>query len=369
MKIKKFTAKDIKEGKRLVIEELGEEAVILSNRVLKDSDGEEFIEIVAALDDAGLKSKPQFGNEITETKSAVNRFTTKTQAQHGNEIILQEIDNLKEMISEIGDSIKFRNTASMSSALSKLYKKLRNVDINEELALRIVSRISVAGAVNDYDEAVFEARKILLDGIEISKPLQKTGKTKIVMLVGTTGSGKTATLVKLAIITKLVFNASNLIVSADNYKVGAGEQLETFSTIASIPFRAAYSPEDLRNILDEKDKRDFIFIDTTGFSQKNSEQLKSLNDYIKAASPDMIILTLPATVSGLHAASVLDKMKSVAIDSLIITKTDESESIASVLSIIREYKIPISYIANGVKIPEDIQPADKVILGKLSLKD
>jgi len=56
MKIKKLIANNIKEGKQKVIEELGEEAVILSNRTIIDpKTSKEVVEIVAAIDDTEQK--------------------------------------------------------------------------------------------------------------------------------------------------------------------------------------------------------------------------------------------------------------------------------------------------------------------------
>lgn len=370
MKIKKYTAKDFKEGKRLVLEELGEDAVILSNRAFKDSEtGEDRIEIVAALDEAVAKPQQVQPKESRDLPVSNIRQITKAVGTHSNELILSELDTLKNMISEIGDSIKFRNTAAMGSSVSKLYKRMRSLEIPDDQALRIVNRISAIVGLNDYQEAIYEARKILLEGLEIGKPLQKSVKSRLVMFIGTTGSGKTASLVKLAIISKIVLNANSLIVSADTYKVGASEQLETFASIAAIPFRSSFSNDDLTNIIKENSGKDFIFLDTTGVSQKDNEQVEQIIETIKLLNPDLVFLTLPATISSLTANSVLSAVKSIAVDSIILTKTDESESIGSLIQVIKSFKLPISYVTTGVKIPEDIQPADRIILGKLAISE
>lgn len=370
MKIKKFTAKDIKEGKRMVVEELGEDAVILSNRIFKDPNtSEELIEIVAALDESALKPRKEAVKEYSDTSTSNIRQISKAVGTHNNEIVLSELDSIKNMIAEIGDSIKFRNTASMGTSMSKLYKRMRTLDITEDQALRIVNRITSLGNINDYQEALFEARKLLVEGVEIGKTLQKSIKTNVVMFIGTTGSGKTATLVKLAIISKIVLGANSLIVSADTYKVGASEQLETYSSIASIPFRSSFSNNELSDIIKENSAKDFIFIDTTGISQKDKEQVEQLIETVKTVSPDFLYLTIPATISGLNANSVFEALSTIPIDGAIITKSDEAEAIGALVNSIKSYKIPISYITNGVKIPEDILPADRIILGKLSLKE
>jgi flagellar biosynthesis protein FlhF len=370
MKIKKFTANDIKEGKRQVVEELGPDAVILSNRIYKDPQtGEDAVEIVAAIDETIPKSKGTNLREKIEQPINSIKNLNKSIGTHSNELILGELDLIKNMLFEISDSIKFRNTASMGTIFSKLYKKLRTLEISEEQSLRIINRIISYGNITDIQEAVYEARKILIEGIEIGKPLQKNVKSQIIMFIGTTGSGKTASLVKLAIISKIISGASSIIISADTYKVGAAEQLETFSNIASIPFKSSFTNDDLKQIIKENHNNDYIFIDTTGFSQKDEEQLIQLSEMVKIVNPDLIYLTLPAVISELTANSVLNAVKSIPIDSIIITKTDEAETIGGLINVIKSNKIPVSYITNGIKIPEDIQPADRIILGKLSIKD
>ncbi len=372
MKIKKFTAKDIKEGKRLVFEELGDDAVILSNRTFKDSNGNVAVEIVAAIDESINKEAARAKKVVKENVESTNVMMSRLSKQNvanNNEIIMGELDIIKTMISEISDNIKFKNLATLGNLYSLVYKKLRKLDINEEESLRIVNRLSNIGNIKEIDEAVYEARKILLEGIELGKTIQKSNKCRVILFVGTNGSGKTLTLVKLAIISKLIQNANSLIVSADSYKVGAAEQLETYSSIAGISYRTSYSNDELLKIISDNKTKDFIFVDSTGFTQKDKEQLSQITDLSKMIAPDIIYLTIPATISELNAKSVLSNLKSITIDGIIITKTDESETIASLLTAIKNYKLPISYLTSGVKIPDDIEPAEKVILGKLAIKD
>ena len=58
MRIKKITAKNLAEGKQLIKEKLGEDAVILSTRTVKDDkNNTEILEIVAAIDNKKEQTK------------------------------------------------------------------------------------------------------------------------------------------------------------------------------------------------------------------------------------------------------------------------------------------------------------------------
>ena len=85
--------------------------------------------------------------------------------------------------------------------------------------------------------------------------------------------------------------------SADTYKVGGSEQLQTYASIAGIPFEAVYNPEDLRGLLSKENKRDFVFVDTIGRNPKTKDHIEGLKDYIKASKPDAIYIVHSSTAS------------------------------------------------------------------------
>ena len=277
MKIKKYIATSMKDGKDQVLRELGEDAVILSTRTSPNPQGGQIVEIVAAIDDNVASKTSNKTNQIIEKKKFIE--TTKAQqlsakatvaptTDASTQALSREVNDIKKMLFEVADLVKYKYTGNHTPVLTKIHKTLIDNEVSEEIALKITSKINALDISNNAKEAVFEARNTLIEDIETTQAIEKSSKRQVILFVGSTGGGKTTSLVKIAVICKLVLNANILIVSADAYKVGGIEQLQTYSSIAAIPFVAAYSTDELREIVDRELDRDFIFIDTTGKNHK-----------------------------------------------------------------------------------------------------
>jgi flagellar biosynthesis protein FlhF len=366
----------MKEAMAQMRTELGEDAVILSTRTMASQGASgTAVELVAALDSeipgaATAPLRPIISSLKTQAEASADENTEKplkTPESHASPLLQQaafsqlqnELLSLREMLSDVSDNVRYRYSAALGPMYSRIFKKLRAEDISEETALQIVGELSSKGPHQDITEAITQARHILLNHISIAEPLQNNGKRKVVLCVGTTGSGKTTTIAKLAVLMKLVFKTNVLIISADSYKVGGAEQLQTFAAIAGIPFQVAYSTQELRQILRQETQRDFIFIDTTGRSQQNKAQMNDLTATAEAATPDITYLIQSATTSEATIKQVLKSFKSIQPDALILTKLDEAASLGGIIDALEENKLPLAYLCNGQQIPDDIEPASR----------
>ena len=107
MRIKKFRARNLQEGKQKVRTELGDEAIILSTRVIPPSppNMEEMIELVAALD---TKVEPK-----TTLAKPEEKYTTKSEEISKQDIInitgeiFKEIASLKTLFWHLSDKITY----------------------------------------------------------------------------------------------------------------------------------------------------------------------------------------------------------------------------------------------------------------------
>ncbi len=379
MKIKKYIATSMKDGKDQVMRELGEDAVILSTRTSPNPQGGEIVEIVAAIDDSAMKKTSAQTNQIIEKKKFIESnkaqsLSTKnippaSSSDSSQHSLALEVQEIKKMLFEVTDYVKYKYTGNHTQVISRLHKSMIDNEVSEEFALKITSRISALELSNNAKEALFEARNSLIENIESTQSIEKSNKRQVILFVGTTGGGKTLSLIKIAVICKLVLNANILIISADSYKVGGIEQLQTYCSIAAIPFAAAYSSDELREIVDREMDRDFIFIDTTGKNHKSSEYISYLKECADSALPEKIFLVQPATTNKNTFKSVIKEFSFLKPSSIIITKLDETETIGGIISILNEIKIPVSYTTNGQKVPDDIEPVDLHKLARMILPD
>ena len=145
------------------------------------------------------------------------------------------------------------------------YQFLRNRFIREDLALQLTEK---ADGLTDLSGII---RDDLQTGWDWSE-------RKVVILIGSTGVGKTTTAAKLcgqAIKQKKKVG----LISLDTFRIGAIEQIRIYSRILGVPLYIASSPEEVREGIKKLKDRDLILIDTTGRNPKDqsySNELKAV---------------------------------------------------------------------------------------------
>jgi flagellar biosynthesis GTPase FlhF len=85
-----------------------------------------------------------------------------------------------------------------------------------------------------------------------------------VLFLGTTGVGKTTSLVKIAADLSLNAKKKVGIINTDTYRIAAHEQLKIYSDILDIPVKAVYDGEMVVKAMQDLSDRDAILIDTPG---------------------------------------------------------------------------------------------------------
>ncbi len=372
MKIKKFIAKTLKEGKQLVLKELGEDAVILSSRSIRLADEDtEMLEIVAAIDEFA-KSQSKGKIALAKRNKVGNEDEPELREQDVYNIIgrlMIEISDIKSKLEDLNDVIKYKYAGVLSAKLGNLYKLLRKSELSEQIALRIVGKISSENILNDSQRIIARARQLLTESIEIFPTIEKSNKRQIFYFIGPSGVGKSLSLIKLAVVTKLITNGNIMIISSDTQKIGAAEQLQTYSSIAAIPFKSVYSPIELKEFLTRDYESDFVFIDTIGKNPSDADYISELKEYIAVYDEASIFLVISTTSSERNIIDVVKKYSELRPNALILTKLDELEVFGSLFSALQKINIAIAYLSSGVKIPDDIEPADRDKLAKLILPD
>lgn len=260
--------------------------------------------------------------------------------------------HLKNMIFESVSN--FNNNAENSSNNSN------NSNNNNQNSNQINSGFNgsnIFTTVNDYTLLKREINTILVDNLNFGSHLHPSKKQQRIIFVGPSGSGKTSALIKLAIITKLLHNSKILIVSADSYKVGGVEQLQTLSAIASINFKSAFTNQELQKVLLDASDYEFVFIDTSGKSPNDPNYMKEIRDFMNISQPTTSYLVQNATTNFKTFKKILENFSIFKISGLILSKIDETESIGNILYLLKESNLNLSYFTNGQQIPDDLEPA------------
>jgi len=195
----------------------------------------------------------------------------------------------------------------------------------------------------------------------------------VIVLVGPTGRGKTTTISKLAAqpILEVINNNKFLaeeekkalpvirLITIDQIRVGAVEQLKTYGDIMGAKVDKAQTTKDLISLIQNyKDSTDYIFVDTSGCSPKDFDNIAKMRTILNV--PGINFDTYLVIEASSKASDLINTIESFSIfnfNSVIITKCDETTSFGNVLSVLNEANKPISYITTGQKVPNDIQRA------------
>ena len=181
----------------------------------------------------------------------------------------------------------------------------------------------------------------------------------VVALVGATGVGKTTTIAKLAARYALEHGPHTVaLITTDNHRVAAHEQLRSYARIMGVPMRVAGDAESLRKAFDCLQDKELILIDTAGMSQRDMTINKQFEILQAEGLPEIkTYLTLSTNCQRSVLAETGYKFKDTKLAGCILTKVDETTSIGGALTVAIENDLPITYFCDGQQVPEDIHIA------------
>lgn len=386
MKMKRYFAADSRQALRELREEQGPDAVILTNRKVPGG-----VEIIAALDYEDALSNASLGNPGTITGSAAypatgnNSQHNAAHSRHNNSAAsISEYDNLANIekdaaLGKIQNELKgLRNIMEaplmqfawgeigrVQPLHANLLKQLMMLGLSSRLSEKLVQIVAKEGL---NQKSWLLALKLLANVMPVvDDELMTHGG--VAALVGPTGVGKTTTVAKLAARFALRHGRRNVsLVTMDSYRIGAHEQLRAYGRILGVPVQIAADCEELKTILDHSSAHKLTLIDTAGISQRDrrlSEQLATLDI---GSNRIKNYLVLSATGQMNLQDDVVRSFGKVNLHGCILTKLDEAASLGEILSVLIEHKLPVSYISDGQKVPDDLHMARGKSLVKEAVK-
>lgn len=255
--------------------------------------------------------------------------------------------------------------------LQQLTRELEAEDIDADAIERLMESLYPAA---EEGAGMEELREMLLESVvglvRCAGPVRmKKSGPRIMAIVGPTGVGKTTTIAKLAAMYALTKGSSVAMVTTDNFRVGAIEQLKTYAKIMDLPLEVVATSQELAKSIAKHSDKDLILIDTAGRSQKDAERLEELKGYLESQQGLEIYLCIAATTRPREIDEIVAKFGVLPINRLLFTKVDESESFGCIINTHLRHKLPLSYFTTGQKVPEDIEVATPRKIANLVLKE
>lgn len=198
-------------------------------------------------------------------------------------------------------------------------------------------------------------------------PTVRAGQQRKIAFVGPTGVGKTTTLAKIAAGYRLNDKLLVGLITVDDYRVAAADQLQTYAGLLECPVRVVASDDEMRAAVDDLADCDVILVDTAGFGLADGERMEVLSRRLDLAGVTERYLVL-STVSSLASMRVsAERYAKLGPTAAIYTKLDETPEPGVMLGMSDEVALPLYYVTAGQEVPRDLDLADSVTLAETVL--
>ena len=352
MKVMRFTAPDMAGAIRELRQALGPDAVILSTGRLPGGG----VEISAAVDDKTPAPKPQ-----SPAQAPPAPVESGSNGQAAVSALARRVESLGRDLKKHLVLAEAATGFAARPEVAPYYTYLTRQEVSPELVSWLMQGL-----------VAIDGRGLLPRlGIRLKKLLQVAGPPKVQRgrpaawaLVGPTGSGKTTTVAKLAAAFYLRQGLSVGMITVDTFRIAATEQLMAYGRIMEVPTTTAGTPAEMQKAMEEFSGLDLILVDTVGRAHDDDESLEELREILLAAKGLESHLVLACPTRDRDQALVADSFARFDPKTLIFTKLDETATYGPILNRIRETGLPVSYLAVGQKVPDDLEQATREGLAK-----
>jgi flagellar biosynthesis protein FlhF len=188
----------------------------------------------------------------------------------------------------------------------------------------------------------------------------------VCVFVGPTGVGKTTTLAKLASRCVLNDNLKVGMVTLDTFRLGAIDQLREYAKLLGVELTVAFSPSELQRHVAAFSDRDVVFVDTPGRSQFDAAGIQEIQQAIDELAKVEVVLHVTAGVRGVEAETIARSYRALRPTVLVLTKVDEAVCCDGLTRLFDQTDgIPVVYLTDGQRVPEDIHEAAPERLAEL----
>lgn len=371
MKLKSYFAATVEAAMNMARLEMGADAMLVSSR-RTDQQSRHLgdYEVVFA---STSYNDARFLGANAESHSAAQSLPLKAPPI---DKLSEEVAGLKHEMERLASALS-RSTAGMAriganAELAEAFSKLVDAELDADLAQDILWRVT-GQAENSTAPALSHSNGLIAAELsrmfQVDSHLAGDGGRNAIALVGPPGSGKTTTLVKLAVLYGLGTRRPSQILSLDTHRVAATEQLRSYAAITGLGFQALETPRALAQALEEHRTKDLIFIDTPGLARNDLEDAADLAKLISQQPHVETHLVLSASMKPADMKRIAAQYEMFAPSKLIFTHLDETQTFGPLLNLSIKTGKPISFISRGQQVPEDLEPADRRALVDLVIKD
>lgn len=242
------------------------------------------------------------------------------------------------------------------SISGRVERRLERIGLGMQLSRQLTNGLAEQA---ELDDAWRSTLTRLSDVIPVSGEdfIERGG---MIAFVGPTGVGKTTTIGKLAARYVLKHGSSSVaLVTTDSYRIAAHEQLLTFGRILDVPVRVVDENNPLEEVLNSLRSKRLVLIDTAGMNAHEPHtqaQLSMLQD-VPLRLKKLLVVSCSSQRHVIESA--YQTYSSLGLNGCVLSKLDESGNLGEAIDLIVENGLPVTYVTDGQRVPDDIDVAHK----------
>lgn len=373
MEMKRFIGPDMRSALRMVREQLGPDAVILSNRRVAGgievtagdssdfggTDEPAFVAAAAPATPAPLvqKARPLAAN------ATPFRAPVPDSGPAGTELLAMRGDlrELRSMMEEQLGEIRIERLAWGPGVEARAWRLLTRSGLPNDIVSDLIAAV---GPDMDWDSAHASLVSAIAAGIECAEDVVASGG--VIAAVGPTGAGKTTTLCKLAVRHVLSHGPEGVVLASfDAARLGGADMLRAVARLLEVPFIAAAEGEDITALLARAGEPRLLLLDTPGLNRRRAGDAERLAQFARAGVRSLLVL--PANAQRAWLESAAEDYRAARPAAAVVTKLDETVSLGEALGVLLRERVGLAYVTDGPEIPDDLRVGDAAELTSLAL--
>ena len=309
-------------------------------------------------------SKPAVQNSSAWFEEEKRKILNSTGVAPLDVATKQMMSDLKEIKDKLAEQ-KEKNQVEHEN-LKKLEDLLSLNDFSFSFIKEILDKSKKEFSLDELDDfEIMKEKVIKWIGEKISVYHEhNTSRPQIIVLIGPTGVGKTTTIAKFAAAFSgaIIKNSTPKhikIITIDNYRLGAIQQLEKYGEILLIPVIAAKKRTEIERVIrDSSDDTDIILVDTIGNGPHEFKRLGEMREMLEGCgSAFESHLAMSATTKISDMREIIQQYEQFGFSYIVMTKMDETMHVGNIISLLSEKNKAISYCTVGQNVPNDIEKA------------
>ena len=372
MKMHKYTAPDMRTALRKVRAEHGPDALILWTRRTAG-----VVELTVATDPEAMAN----AEILTEARRAVGADTVAMPTRSasrpavvppvglppvgvppavlppavaGSPAIDSELRSLRHLLETQLAALAWNDLTRRAPVKAALMREFASLGLDRELGAALLEGIT---SDDELERARQQGLAALCDRLKTIDD-RWTTQGGVLSLIGSPGSGKSSAMAGIAA-RWVLRNGPNgaVLVSAGDPRFGAFEQLARLGRLLGIPTYQVEEIEALPALLARLGEQRLVLVDTGAVALRSDDAGLEERNLSILRSAGSIAAILPATLQATAARQLALRYARAGVTACIATRLDEAASLGGLLSAVIMAGLPLAYVTDGTRLPDDLRPA------------